>query len=223
HNLPDPAAAAVRIKQNLQSLFETRFSFDIDDMVKMNQGKAVQELEALAGMTKFVLGYTTQVALGGHSIPVSKSIQKILLATEIISEAEAAKGLAPGLERTVPKTKGYAFGSCLHQLALDFAESPGSKNVQAIMKEAGATIAKPVRKSPAKKAPAKKAATKKAAAEKPKSEKPLPAKKKAASKKPESTKKTEKKAPAKKAATSKKAATKKAASSKKASTKKKPR
>lgn len=227
HNLPDPAAAAVRIKQNLQSLFETRFSFDIDDMVKMNQGKAVQELEALAGMTKFVLGYTTQVALGGHSIPVSKSIQQVLLATEIISEAEAAKGLAPGLERTVPKTKGQAFASCLHQLALDYAESPGSKNVQAIMKEAGATVAKPAKKAPAKSAPAKKAATKsatkKAAAEKPKAEKVPPAKKKATGKKTEPAKKTEKQAPAKKATATKKPAAKKAATSKKASTKKKPR
>lgn len=62
HNLPDPAAAALRIKRNLQSLFETRYSFDIDDMIKMNQGKAVQELEKLAGMTKFVLAYVTQNA-----------------------------------------------------------------------------------------------------------------------------------------------------------------
>ena len=113
HNLPDPAAAALRIKRNLQSLFETRYSFDIDDMIKMNQGKAVQELEKLAGMTKFVLAYVTQNALGGHSIPVGNSIMQILLATEIVSSTEAEKGQTPGLERTVPKTKGTAFASCL--------------------------------------------------------------------------------------------------------------
>lgn len=138
HNLPDPAAAALRIKRNLQSLFETRYSFDIDDMIKMNLGKAVQELEKLAGMTKFVLAYVTQNALGGHSIPVGGSIMQVLLATEIVSPTEAEKGQAPGLERTVPKTKGAAFASCLHQLALDLAKSPSGKQTKAIMKEAGA-------------------------------------------------------------------------------------
>ncbi len=138
HNLPDPAAAALRIKKNLQSLFETRYSFDIDDMVKMNQGKAIQELEKLAGMTKFVLAYVTQKALGGHAIPVSHSIMQVLLATEIISATEAEKGQVPGLERTIPKTKGAPFASCLHQLAIDHATSPDSKQTKAVMKEAGA-------------------------------------------------------------------------------------
>ncbi|MEM8735536.1 MAG: hypothetical protein AAGG44_14980, partial [Planctomycetota bacterium] len=54
-SLPDPSAAAVRIKKNLQSMFESRYSFDLDDMIKMNQGKAVQELEKYSAMSKFVL------------------------------------------------------------------------------------------------------------------------------------------------------------------------
>lgn len=139
HNLPEPSAAALRIKKNLQSLFETRYSFEIDDMIKMNQGKAVQELEKLGGMTKFVLGYVTQNALGGHAIPVSHSMMQVLLATEIVSPTEAEKGQAPGLERTIPKTKGPAFTSCLHQLALDYMLAPGGKQTKAIMKEAGAS------------------------------------------------------------------------------------
>lgn len=163
HNLPDPAAAAMRIKKNLQSLFESRYSFDLDDMVKMNQGKAVQELENMSGMSKFVLGYIVQNSLGGHSIPVSKSIMQIMLATEIVSENEAAKGQVPGLERTVPKTKGAAFSSCLHQLAIAHAESPSSKKIAAILKEAGAPDKKPAKAAP-KKAATKKTATKKSAA-----------------------------------------------------------
>ncbi|MEZ6133778.1 MAG: hypothetical protein R3C53_02595 [Pirellulaceae bacterium] len=163
HNLPDPTVAAVRIKKNLQSLFETRYSFDLEDMIKMNQGKAVQELEKLAGMSKFVLGYTTQNALGGHSIPVSESIMKVLLATEIVSEAEAAKGQAPGLERTVPKTKGAEFASGLHQLGLLHAQSPRGKQTLAILKEAGAPEPARAAKQKAVETPVKKAATPKAA------------------------------------------------------------
>ncbi|MFK7734644.1 MAG: hypothetical protein AB8B50_01365 [Pirellulaceae bacterium] len=181
-SLPDPAAAAVRVKKNLQSLFESRYSFDIDDMIKMNQGKAVQELEKLAGMSKFVLGYVVQNALGGHSIPVSKSILHILLETEIISENEAAKWQVPGLERTVPKTKGQDFGSCLHQFALLVAEAPGGKQAKTLLKEAGAPQKKEAPAKAAKKsaAPKKAASTKKAAPEKKAAAKASP--KKAASK-----------------------------------------
>lgn len=162
HNLPEPAAAALRIKKNLQSLFETRYSFDIDDMVKLNQGKAIAELEKLAGMTKFVLGYMTQNAIGGHSIPVSKSILQVLLATEIVSPAEAEKGQVPGLERTIPKTKGLAFASCLHQLAVAHATAPGNKETKAIMKEAGAV--EPKKAAPPTATPRRDAKSQKASA-----------------------------------------------------------
>ncbi len=211
HSLPDPAAAAVRIKKNLQSLFETRYSFDLDDMIKMNQGKAIAELEKLAGMTRFVLGYVTQNALGGHSIPVSTNIMKILLATEIVSEAEAAKNQVPGLERTVPKTKGPQFASCLHQFGMLFSQSPGGKQTKALLKEAGAPE------------PKKAAAEPKKAAAKPKASEPVPAKpakaspasKPAAAKKPAIKKAAGKSSPAKQPAKKK--------TSVKKSTKRKPK
>lgn len=231
HNLPNPAAAAVRIKKNLQSLFETRYSFDIDDMIKMNQGKAVQELEKLAGMSKFVLGYVVQNALGGHSIPVSDSIMNVLLATEIVSDQEAEKGLAPGLERTVPKTKGHAFASCLHQLAVAVLASPGGKQNKAILKEAGAK--EKAAPKPAKKSESKKAETKKAAKQ-PQADSAAPAKTaatkkvaaktsdKSAVKKPAKGT-TAKKTPAKKAPTKKAAGKKPAAKATTKTTKRKPR
>ncbi len=148
HNLPDSSAAAVRVKKNLQSIFETRYSFEIEDMVKMNQGKAIQELEKLGGISKFVLGYTIQNSLGGHCIPVSASIMKILIATEIVSEAEAAKGQAPGLERTIAKSKGLEFSSCLHQFAVDCLLQSTSKQIKAMLKEAGAVEPAPKKEEP---------------------------------------------------------------------------
>ncbi|MCC7334596.1 MAG: hypothetical protein IT422_05850 [Pirellulaceae bacterium] len=242
HNLPEPAAAALRIKKNLHSLFETRYSFDIDDMAKLNQGKAIAELEKLAGMTKFVLGYMTQNAIGGHSIPVSKSILQVLLATEIVSPAEAEKGQVPGLERTIPKTKGLAFASCLHQLAVAHATAPGNKETKAIMKEAGAVEPKKAAAPPAtprrdakspkattasgkpndQKTTDKKSVTKKSAASKTTTKATQPATK-------STTKKPASKAPAKtvgKGTTSKKAPPKKPTtktSPPKGSTKRKPR
>ena len=173
HNLPDPSAAAVRVKKNLQSLFETRYSFEIDDMIKMNQGKAIQELEKLGGISKFVLGYTTQNSLGGHAIPVSESIMKVLIATEIVSEAEASKGQAPGLERTIAKSKGLEFSSCVHQFAVDCLLQPTSKQVKAMLKEAGAVEPPPKKEEPKPVAKAEKPSPTKVVAKK--TEAPAPA------------------------------------------------
>jgi hypothetical protein len=207
-NLPDPAAAAVRVKKNLQSIFETRYSFDIEDLVKMNQGKAVAELEKLSGISKFVLNYVTQNALGGHAIPISDSIIKVLLATDIVSDAEVAKGQIPGLERTITKSKGPDFASCLHQFGLLVAQIPGGKNTKAILKEAGATEKKekPKEVVPAKAAvpikaePAKVEKDAKKAGDKAVDKAPAKTKPATAAKKPAPAKKAPPAAPPKKSA-----------------------
>jgi endonuclease III len=61
--LPFPMQAASRIKQCLQSIFETRYQYDIDDMKKANLGKATAELEAWKGMSHFAVAYVSQHAL----------------------------------------------------------------------------------------------------------------------------------------------------------------
>ncbi len=136
--LPDPTAAAARIKRSLQAIFESRYSFDLEDMRKMNQGKAVQELEKFSGVSRFMLGYVTQHALGGHTIPISDTSMQILVMTGIVTPSEAEKQQTPGLERAIPKSKGVEFSSCLQQLAAELKTHPTNKNVKAILKEAGA-------------------------------------------------------------------------------------
>ncbi len=154
-NLPDPTAAAARIKRSLQSIFESRYSFDLEDMRKMNQGKAIQELEKFGGVSRYMLAYVTQHALGGHTIPVSNSIMHILVMTGVVTQAEADKHQTPGLERAIPKSKGLEFSSCLHQMAAEYRANPAGKNIKAILKEAGGVepvkVAEPPKAAPAAK------------------------------------------------------------------------
>src|SRR5262245_3323820 len=126
NGIPDSGAAAQRVKRSLQSIFEGSYSFDIEALKKQNLGKAEKDLERLNGTAPFVRAYVTQNALGGHSIPVSKAALDVLYAVGAISDAEAEKGIAPGLERAIPKNKGVEFGSLLQQLSSDLAASPGS-------------------------------------------------------------------------------------------------
>lgn len=231
--LNDPAESATRLKRVLQSVFETHYSFDLEPLKKQNIGVAVKTLEKYNGSTPFIVAYVTQQSLGGHSIPVNQGLLESMRIVGVVTDAEAAKGAVPGLERTVPKNKGVETGSLLHQLGVEMHRSPYGQTIRKLLLEIEPDCKDHLPKrakaeEPAPPAPAKAAAPAPAkaepAAKKPAPKKEEPAPKPAATKKPE--KKPEKKAaPAAKKPAAKAAppAKKKPATATKKLVKKKPR
>ena len=201
-NLGNPMECATSIKQTLYGVFEKYFTYDLDFLKKENLGKAVTTFEAMKGVTPFVISYVSQNGLGGHSIALDRSTMSLFYVLGIISEAEAQKGRVPGLERTISKAKGPEFFVLIHQLAVDFANTPFSTKVREklLLINPDAKERFPKRASKKKPEPAK--PEKKKAAVKKAEPKAAKATKKA------TTKPAKKKAPAKKA--SKKVTTKKA-------------
>lgn len=131
--LPEPVKAARRLKGNLQGVFEEFYTFDLDHLKKENLGKAVNKFDKMPSMTPFVLSYSVQHGLGGHSIPVDYSAMVIMLATEIATQPEAATGKVPGLERAIPKSKGIEFASLLHQAAVALNKSTKDKTARTVL------------------------------------------------------------------------------------------
>ena len=236
----DPKAAAARVKKSLHGVFEKYYQFDLEFFKKENLSKAVQSMQLFTGVSEFTISYTAQNGLGGHSIPIDKSLMNLMYAIGAVSEKELAERKIPGLERTIPKAKGIEFSVLVHQLAVAFTSSPFSSNVRNIIlkiapdakerfPKRGSTKPKPapVVEEVAEVAeveevqetkPAKKA-SKAASAKKASVKKKAPAKK-AATKKAPAKKSATKKAPAKKA-TAKKSSKAKAKPAKKAASKKK--
>jgi endonuclease III len=138
-SLPHASAAANRIKKLLQAMFESRYSFDIDDLKKANLGKAVDEISGWQGVTKFMVSYVTQHAFGGHSIPVDESTLSVCHLLDLLTPAEVEKGSLPGIERAIAKNKGIEFATLLHQFAVDHAASHKHPLVVAVFKELGLT------------------------------------------------------------------------------------
>ena len=237
--LPDPLKAARRLKSNLQGIFEEFYTFDLDHLKKENLGKAVNKFEKMPGMTPFVLSYTIQHGLGGHSIPIDYSAMVILLSTEIASQPEAASGKVPGMERAIPKSKGIEFSGLLHQAAVDLNKSPKDKKARAMLDAVSKNSSTRldewlVSKKAAKKRAIKRKVEAKAAAEaaekaaaeaakNPPKKKPKPSKKKAPVKPPLPPKPGEAPVVTKKSASepAKKAAAKKPATASKKATAKK--
>jgi endonuclease III len=133
--LNDPADAATRIKRVLQSVFETHYSFDLEPLKKQNIGAAVKQIEKYNGSSPFVVAWVTQQALGGHSIPTNQGLLESLRIVGVITDAEASKGVVPGLERTVPKSKGFETGSQLHQLGIEMHRSPFGPTIRKLLLE----------------------------------------------------------------------------------------
>jgi endonuclease-3 len=230
--LNDSEEAAMRVKRVLQSVFETQYSFDLEPMKKQNIGQAIKQLEKFHGTTPFTVAYVTQHGLGGHSIPINQGLLEAMRVVQVVSDAEAAKGGVPGLERAVPKTKGAEIGSLLHQLGVELHRSPLGPTIRKILLEIDANCKDRLPKRPTKKAEeappapeaapvptaAKKADAKKAALDG-KKEEPKKAEVKKAAVAPAKKKAEPKATPAKKAV-KKVAATKNAAPAKKSPTKK---
>jgi endonuclease III len=202
-SLNDAEDAATRVKRVLQSVFETHYSFDLDSMKKQNLGQAVKQIEKFHGSTPFSVAFITQHGLGGHSIPVNRGLLEAMRVVGVVSDAEAAKGTVPGLERAVPKTKGSELGGLLHQLGVELFRSPMGPTIRKILLEIDPSCKDRLPKRALKKAdePVKEAppAPEPAAAKKPstdgkKTDQKKPEPKKAEPKKPE-TKQLEAKQP----------------------------
>ena len=134
-NLPDPSAAAHRLKRVLQNVFEEFYAFDLEAYRKKNLGPTVKWLKKVDGTTAFTVSYVVQAALGGHSIAVDAGVLNALKTLGIISKKEFSAGIAAGLERAITKSKGIEFGSLLHQLGADFTANPYSPAVRKILLE----------------------------------------------------------------------------------------
>jgi endonuclease III len=131
--LPDPRAAANRVKRVLHAVFEATFNFDLEDSRKKNLGPTVKWLEKLDGTTRFTVAYVVQAALGGHSIPIDAGTMAALRLLDLVTDKDVEAGAVPGLERAVAKSKGVEYGALLHELGADYSANPYSPNMREIL------------------------------------------------------------------------------------------
>jgi len=132
--LPDPVAAAQRVKQALQYVFESSYSFDLEDLQKLPIGQAVERLQKIEGVTRFMVAYVVQNALGGHTIPLDAATLRVLNILGLADESEVISGTVGGLERAIAKSQGRDFAWALHELGAEFWADHRAPQVVKIMK-----------------------------------------------------------------------------------------
>ncbi len=133
--LPDPSKAALSLRRALQAVFESSYSFSLEQVKKQSVSQGVKSLEGLQALTPFVQVYITSTALGGHGIPLDQGGLTALYLTGIISHEDYEQGAAPGLDRLVTKKIGKEFGSLLHHFGADLIASLHGGKVKKILAE----------------------------------------------------------------------------------------
>ena len=128
--ISDAPNAARRLRYCLHHVFESHYSFEIDDLKKLTIGKAIKQLKSYQGITPFVISYVVQKGLEGHTIPLNNGAFRAFTVLGIVSEKDARKNRVPGLERAVGKNKGVEFGELVHQLGVTMENSPYGKVIQ---------------------------------------------------------------------------------------------
>lgn len=156
---PLPVQVALRVKKALQGIFESRYSFDIEDLAKLNLGKATEVIENWVGGNKFIPAFMQQNAFGGHAIAIDNSALQALEAVGIAQPADIQKKQISGLERAVPKNKGSEVFSLLHQFAVEFMKDKKLPGVAAILAELAVEPPPPKPSKVVSKAPEKPVAT----------------------------------------------------------------
>jgi hypothetical protein len=118
-DLPDPPRAALALRRVLQGVFESSYSFSLENAKKHSIAHGIKTLEHLHGIPPFAVQFVASTALGGHFIPIDRGAVSALFLTGIVSEDEYNAEKITGLERFVAKKAGPEFSSLLHQFGVE--------------------------------------------------------------------------------------------------------
>jgi hypothetical protein len=142
HELPDPSRAALALRRVLQSVFESTYSFSLDQAKKHSIAHGVKTLEQLHGVPPFVVQHVAATALGAHMIPLDRGAIAGLYLAGIISPEEYDAGKVAGLERLVAKKGGAEFSSLLHQFGADVVSNLHGTTVRQVLQAVNAAALK---------------------------------------------------------------------------------
>jgi endonuclease-3 len=116
--LADAESRAQRLISFLQEVFETKFSFDLEDVQKKGLKQGSKQIMRYGSANDYVGAWVTQRTLAGHAIPLDaptlRCARRIGLVDATSEDVEAARAT---LEHVIPKAKGPQFTDAISNLA----------------------------------------------------------------------------------------------------------
>jgi endonuclease-3 len=119
-DLPEPEARGARLVSFLQEVFEAKFSFDLDVLLKKGLKEAAKQLAKYQAANDYVVGWVVQHSLGGHAIPLDlptlRTARRLGLLDCDPDDLETSRS---NLEHLIPKARGPLFSDLISRLAAE--------------------------------------------------------------------------------------------------------
>jgi endonuclease III len=120
-DLPDATVKSERLIGILQEVFETTYSFRLDDIDKKGVKNAAKQLGRMEDVNDYAVAWVLQQALNGHALPLDtpslRALRRLGLIEEEVGDLEVLRG---SLEHQIPKAKGTLFLEGISEVAKEY-------------------------------------------------------------------------------------------------------
>ncbi len=114
-----PEWRALRVKNVLQYVFDTTYSFDLDPLKRKTMELATKQLGKIPALSAFVRSYALQNSLGAHVLPLDDRQHRALIWIGLAAPGDTADHAAENLRPFVRKADAQLFCHLLRCLATD--------------------------------------------------------------------------------------------------------
>ena len=115
----DAEYRALRIRSLLQYVFETTFSYDLEQFTRKTQDQAQKFLGKIPHLSHFVLQYTLLQVLGAHVVPVDSNIDCLAVWLGYSSPDSGVEKTSDSLKSSVRKSDAASFFYLLRAASCD--------------------------------------------------------------------------------------------------------
>ncbi len=117
--LSDPAWRALRLKNVLQFVFESTYSFDFDGLRRKPTEQAVKMIGKIPQLSAFVRHFAMQNALGVHVLPIDERMRLVLVWLGLVESSSTLDSASETLRAFVRKADAAVICHLLRMLSTD--------------------------------------------------------------------------------------------------------
>jgi endonuclease-3 len=120
-DLPNAEGRAHRLVLFLQEVFETHFSYDLQNLEKKGLKDAAKQLGRYQATNDYLIAWVTQRSLAGHAIPLDAPTLRCARRLGLLDDGHGDSDTArTSLEHLVPKAQGPQFTDALSTLGANY-------------------------------------------------------------------------------------------------------
>ena len=116
-NMSEPEWRGMRARDIVQHVFESGYSFEVEDLKKKTMDSAEKQLKKVKSLTPFNIAYTLLFSLGSHVVPTDKNILRASIWLGLLEPGTKIKAAGEQFKAAVRKSDVPLFFHLMSQLA----------------------------------------------------------------------------------------------------------